>query len=59
MHALHIELKKKIHLLPSDWSYREDIIELLGGEENVDVAQKTKEHLEEVQRHDAKLRKMY
>jgi hypothetical protein len=23
--ALHIELKKNINLLPSDWSYRKDI----------------------------------
>jgi len=57
MQPLHIELKKNIPLLPSDWSHRIDIIEFLKDPEHLDTAQKCKEQLEEVQRKEAKLRK--
>ncbi len=53
---LHIELKKDLMILPSDWSNRIDIMELLKGEKALDEAQKSKEFLEELQRHDVKLR---
>lgn len=39
---LYIELKKEPMLLPSDWSYRVDIIELLKGEKAMEEAQKSK-----------------
>lgn len=59
MQPLHIELKKNINLLPSDWSNRIDIIEFLKDPNHLDEAQKSKEQLEEIQRNDAKLRKHY
>ncbi len=42
---LHIETKKNINLLPSDWSHRIDIIEFLKDPEHLDEAQKCKERL--------------
>lgn len=59
MQPLHIELKKNIPLLPSDWSHRIDIIEFLKDPEHLETAQKCKEELEEIQRKDAKVRKQF
>lgn len=40
--ALHIELKKDIDLLPSDWSYRKDVEEFLKNPRELEYAQKCK-----------------
>jgi hypothetical protein len=56
---LHIETKKNITLLPSDWSHRIDIIEFLKDPEHLEEAQKFKERLEDIQRKDTKLRKLF
>lgn len=56
---MHIELSKNIQLLPSDWSHRKDIQDLLYRPNDMDHAQKAKEDLEQLQRNDTKLRKMY
>lgn len=47
-------MRRTPEVLPSDASYRADLQSLAHG--NVEVAQRNKERLEELQRHDAKLR---
>lgn len=51
---VHYELKHMKFTLPSDSTLREDLIQLKNG--NEDAASNAKTQLEEIQRHDRKLR---
>jgi hypothetical protein len=51
---MHYDLYRLEYTLPSDSTFREDILYLKSG--NEDEAQKAKTKLEEVQRNDRKLR---